>query len=207
MKEVTIMPNEYWVPIEGYEGWYEVSDQGRVRSVDRVVTFKNGKGSRFYKGQILKFRYHNGYAMVNLNKNKKMREHYVHRLVIENFTLHPKHRKWVNHKDGNKKNNRLSNLEWCTPKENNDHAIKHDLRNNNISGLLRTNDTKKKQVALIRYGEIAHIEPSALDMAKYLIKKKKLVGIPVDKARYAIRYACQSGRVYQNMRFEYYKAS
>lgn len=89
MKEVTIMPNEYWVPIEGYEGWYEVSDQGRVRSVDRVVTFKNGKGSRFYKGQILKFRYHNGYAMVNLNKNKKMREHYVHRLVIENFTLHP----------------------------------------------------------------------------------------------------------------------
>lgn len=83
------MPNEYWVPIEGYDGWYEVSDQGHVRSVDRVVTFKNGKGSRFYKGQILKFRYHNGYAMVNLHKNKKMKEYYVHRLVIENFTLHP----------------------------------------------------------------------------------------------------------------------
>jgi hypothetical protein len=202
-----IIPKEYWVPIDGYEGWYEVSDQGRVRSVDRVVKFKNGKGSRAYKGQILKFRYHNGYAMVNLNKNKKMREHYVHRLVIENFTLHPKHKKWVNHKDGRKWNNKLSNLEWCTPKENSDHAIKHDLRNNNIEGLLASNNTRKKQVALIHYGEVVHLEPSALDMAKYLIKKEKITITNVDKVRYAIRYACQSGSLYQNMRFEYYKAS
>ena len=202
------MPKEHWVAINGYEGWYEVSDLGRVRSIDRIVRFKNGKGSRFYKGKILKFRYHKGYAMVNLNKNKIMKEHYVHRLVIENFTLHPKYKKWVNHKDGRKYNNRLSNLEWCTPKENNDHAIKHNLRNNNnIAGILAANNNKKKQVALIQYGEIVHLESSALDMANYLINMNKLTNVTLDQARYAIRYACQSGRIYQNMRFEYYKAS
>lgn len=201
------MSREHWVPIDGYEGWYEVSDKGRVRSVDRWITSKNEDKPRFYKGKILKFRYHNGYAMVNLNKNKKMKEFYVHRLVIENFTLHPKHKKWVNHKDGRKWNNELSNLEWCTPKENSDHAIAHNLRNNNIEGLLKHSAKRKKQVAFIRYGAIVHLEDCAEDMAKYLARKHIISEDTVEKARWAIRYACQSGTAYKHINFEYYKAS
>lgn len=201
------MSREHWVPIDGYEGWYEISDKGRVRSVDRWITSKNEDKPRFYKGQIMKFRYHNGYTMVNLNKNKKMKEFYVHRLVIENFTLHPKHKKWVNHKDGRKWNNELSNLEWCTPKENNDHAIAYNLRNNNIEGLLKHSTKRKKQVAFIRYGAIIHLEDCAEDMAKYLARKHIISEDIVEKARWAIRYACQSGATYKHMNFEYYKAS
>lgn len=197
---------EHWVPITGYEGWYEVSDEGRVRSVDRIVYFKNGH-SRFYKGQIMKFRYHNGYAMVNLNKNKKMKEFYVHRLVIENFTLHPRNKKWVNHIDGDKSNNKLVNLEWCTPKENNDHAIKHELLVVNIDGLLRHSESRKRQVILIMYGGIYHIEPSAQDMAKFMVKHKLIKNTPAESVRWGIRAACQTKKPYKNFRFEYYTAA
>lgn len=193
---------ELWYPIDGYDGWYEVSNMGRVRSVDRVVHFRNDKGSRFYRGQLLKFRYHNGYAMVNLNKNKSMREYYVHRLVIENFTLHPRHRPWVNHKNGKKWDDRLENLEWCTPAENNEHACKHGLRHNNVSGILENNKRRQKPVEMRRDG-VVHTEPSALDMAKYLILHHLVPEDSVDRVRYAVRYASQSGRIYYNMSFKY----
>lgn len=81
------MGPEVWYPIEGYEGYYQVSSYGRVRSVDRTVQFRNGH-TRHYTGKVLMLRYHNGYTTVNLNKNGQLREHYVHRLVAENFLLH-----------------------------------------------------------------------------------------------------------------------
>lgn len=136
-----------------------------------------------------------------------MKEFYVHRLVIENFTLHPRHKKWVNHIDGNKTNNRLTNLEWCTPKENTDHAIRHNLKNDNINGLLKAANKRKRQVAFILYGRIYHIEPCAMDMAKYMVKHKLIRNTSPDTIRWGIRYACQTKSLYQNYRFEYFKAS
>ena len=192
---------ELWYPIEGYEGWYEVSSHGRIRSVDRVVKFKNGI-KRAYKGQLLKFRYHNGYAMVNLNKNKKMREFYVHRLVIENFKLHPVGKDWVNHINGKKWDNRVENLEWCTAKENNRHAVLTGLTAVNVSGLLELNRKKQKAVLLYTNDGNEIVKPSALDMAKYCVKHK-FSNRDVDKLRYAIRYACQSASKCDGMHFKY----
>ena len=194
---------EYWVPITGYEGWYEISTAGRIRSVDRVVKFKNGKGSRHYKGQILKFRYHNGYAMVNLNKNKVMKEHYVHRLVIENFTLHPKRKPWVNHKNGVKSDNSITNLEWCTPSENNIHAVKMGIRRDNVSGLLSYNNSRKRAVGMVVDDEVIYTGDCTTSLAKQLLKDHILKDASIDQAARAIQYACKSGRKYQGKSFKY----
>jgi len=114
---------EIWRPIKGYEGLYEVSNFGRVRSLDRIVENKN-KGSwrcRLTRGRVLcpgdngsKI----GYLFVNLSKNGKTREFYIHRLVAEAFVDNPNNHTIINHKDENGKNNRADNLEWCTQKYN-----------------------------------------------------------------------------------------
>lgn len=104
---------EIWRDIQGYENLYQVSNMGRVRSLDRWVNSKNGS-LRFSKGRILS---HNvdkdGYHSVILcidNKIKKMR---VHRLVCEAFLPNPNNYPIINHKDETPSNNTLENLEWC----------------------------------------------------------------------------------------------
>ena len=118
--------NEIWEWIEGYEGKYQVSNLGRVRSVDRWRA--NRSNGYIQKGQILKANLDHGYERVNLYKNGKMKHCRVHRLVAQTFLENPFGKEQVNHIDGNKRNNRLDNLEWCTPKENNQHAIDNKLK-------------------------------------------------------------------------------
>ena len=103
-----------------------MSNYGRVRSLDRIVT-QQGLGKPFHgcrKGKILKQREQNqGYMLVWLSKQGKTRKAYtVHRLVAETFISNPLCLGFVNHKDGNKKNNNAVNLEWCTKSQNSKHA-------------------------------------------------------------------------------------
>lgn len=96
-----------WKQIQ-YEANYEISEEGQVRNKETL--------------QIKSLRYSNkGYARVTLYPSGKT--YSVHRLVADAFIENPKNLPSVNHKDGNKKNNKLSNLEWCTPKQNTRHAI------------------------------------------------------------------------------------
>lgn len=115
---------EIWKDISGFEGYYQVSNLGNVRSVDRYVRSK-GKPA-LQKGVCMKLQVnHKGYYTVILHKESKPYSKIVHRLVATAFIPNPDNLPQVNHKDTNKKNNEVSNLEWCTNQENQDHAKAH----------------------------------------------------------------------------------
>ena len=116
------MNNEIWKDIKDYEGLYQCSSLGKVRSLDRYVEEHSGK-KQFRKGQIIKPKLNkNGYLQLALNKNAKRKMKYVHILVAETFLENNEKLKTVNHKDGNKLNNNIDNLEWSSYSENNQHA-------------------------------------------------------------------------------------
>ena len=113
--EATCLKNEEeWKDIAGYEGYYQVSNLGNVRSLDRVVNYADGRTAK-YKGQKIAINTRpNGYLKVNLYKDHKMKNLTVHRLVAEAFIPNPIKYPVINHKDENKTNNHADNLEWCT---------------------------------------------------------------------------------------------
>lgn len=115
--QILALPAECWRWVPGYEGWYQVSTRGRVRSVGRWVTYPDGS-KHFFEGRILKpRRTKGGYLFVMLYRNGKGREFYVHRLVAMAWIDNPENKPEVNHLDETKTND-VYNLEWCTRKEN-----------------------------------------------------------------------------------------
>lgn len=118
---------EVWKPIPDYEDSYEVSNYGQVRSKDRYTPTRNGEV--FKKGVIKTLKEDkDGYFKVCLSKNSKKKSFFVHRLVALTFIENPNNYPVVNHKDGNKQNNKVENLEWCTRSENDKHAYRIGLR-------------------------------------------------------------------------------
>lgn len=123
------MDSEVWKPIKGYEGLYEVSNLGRVKSLERKVKAKNKYGTvdRTVTEKILKYSInHKGYYLVKIC-NQVNKSFLVHRLVAEAFIDNPENKLQVNHINGDKKDNRVCNLEWCTNNENQKHAINMGL--------------------------------------------------------------------------------
>lgn len=121
--------DEKWKPIEGYEGLYEVSNLGRIKSLQRTTTLKNKGGAiytRTHKEKILAqtFDGRHYYLQVILCKNGKGKKHLVHRLVANAFIENPLMLPEVNHIDEDKTNNCAVNLEWCTHKYNNNYGKK-----------------------------------------------------------------------------------
>lgn len=114
---------EEWKDIAEYESYYQVSDIGRVKRKDT--------------GKILKNNIRNGYEYVTLCVNGQRKKFYVHRLVAIAFIPNPNLYEQVNHKDGNKSNNKVSNLEWCTQKENLLHAFRTGLNTPTTKNLVR----------------------------------------------------------------------
>lgn len=134
---------EVWKAVEGYEDAYKVSNYGRVKSVDgRTTVDKNGNVKK-YKSVELKFRCKSDdkYPRVMLSKKAKREDFFVHTLVARGFIPEVPGKPFVNHKDGNKHNNHVSNLEWCTSAENNIHAVETGLNNNRHKVVLICKDT------------------------------------------------------------------
>lgn len=125
---------EIWKDIEGYEGLYQISNLGRVKSLERWVTANWGKtkklSKQLIKEKIRKISYNsNGYALVVLAKQGKNKTYLLHRLVASAFVDNPNNLTIVNHKDENPSNNRYDNLEWCDYTYNNTYRDIHLKRN------------------------------------------------------------------------------
>lgn len=116
---------EMWKDIKGYEGLYQVSNLGRVKSLPK----RKGKGKGYLTKEIIlkpkidKY----GYEAVCLRRDNANHHATVHRLVATMFCENPMLKETVNHIDGNKLNNNFNNLEWCTSRENTRHAFKNNL--------------------------------------------------------------------------------
>lgn len=120
---------EKWREVLGYEGLYKVSNLGRIKSRNKLkVQQDNGRG----------------YLVVHLNKNGKPKWHLVHRLVAQAFIDNPQNKPTVNHKDGDRTNNKAINLEWATYSENNSHSYRSNGRKSAVA----------KPIYLVETGEI-----------------------------------------------------
>jgi hypothetical protein len=160
---------EIWKDIEGYVGFYQVSNFGRVKSVERESW--NGKSFFLKEERILKATpNHNGYPSVALCKNSKYKRLLVHRLVAKHFVENPNSHPIVNHKDEVKTNNHVANLEWCTYKYNLDYSSvnkKVALHPNYIESRKKVSILLSKKVKgiNIKTGEIVYFK-SALSAEK-----------------------------------------
>ena len=136
------MNKEIWKDIKDYENEYQISNYGKIRSlrcwtghiyITRNKILNPSKNTK-------------GYLQVQLCKNGRRKQCLVHRIVAETFILKPnEEQNVVNHIDGNKLNNNVNNLEWCTQKQNIQHAIKNELFNPKKQGDLRYKTIKKER--------------------------------------------------------------
>jgi len=116
--------NEIWHPCAGYETHYEVSNLGNVRSIERMVLHEEG-GLKRNPSKVLKHgKGSNGYLTVSFSVDSVKSNHSVHCLVARAFMPNETNKPQVNHKDGNKHNNHIDNLEWVTRSENSLHAYR-----------------------------------------------------------------------------------
>ena len=121
--------DEIWKDVVGYEGMYEISSFGRVRSVERKVARPDGNGDlKIYQRELLLQPTPKGYLRVQISRDGYRKNCMVHRLAATAFIPNPENKAEVNHRDGNKKNNNISNLEWATASENQTHAYETGLK-------------------------------------------------------------------------------
>lgn len=118
---------ERWKDIPGYEGYYKISDFGRVKSLQRKVPFKGR--TLTVRARVRKLQYDSdGYIILVLSKHNSTKTIKVHRVVATVFKTNKRNLPIVNHLDGNKSNNYYKNLQWATESDNQQHALELGLR-------------------------------------------------------------------------------
>lgn len=161
---------EVWKPIKGYEGLYEVSNLGNIRSLDKVVMcVRNGKElGVLHKGKVLKpSKRQHGYLGVMLygrggHKTRGFKTFSIHRLVAEAFIPNPDRLPEVNHIDEDKTNNAVTNLEWMSHVDNTNYGTTQQRRSQKIR-----NNSKSKPIAqYTRNGELVKVYPSLGEMRR-----------------------------------------
>lgn len=134
------MKDEIWKDCKHYEGLYQVSNYGRVKSLERDIVYKDGRKRHVKEHFLIQRVSYNGYLYVGLSKYGKFKQEKVHRLVAMAFISNPDNKPHINHIDEDKQNNYVDNLEWVTSKENNNYGN----HNEKISiALKQTNKNKR----------------------------------------------------------------
>ena len=183
------LSDEEWRAVVGYEGHYEVSDRGRLRSLDRVVKYKNGV-ERKHRGKVLKLGKHKfGYLKVELHKNGKISHTNIHRLVLEAFEGPCPDGMEACHNDGNPTNNTIENLRWGTRSENRRDAVKHGTQ----SETARTHCPRGHRLA----------DPNLMPAQKKVGKRSCLA---CSRARARVRHKVELKPFLQEVSDEYYAA-
>lgn len=134
---------EIWKDIKGYEGLYQISDRGNVKS------FKYGK-----ERKLKPCKFGNGYLIINLSINGYYNSFNIHRLVCESFLPNPENKEQVNHKNGIKSDNRLDNLEWVTRSENAKHSFDILGRKGSKSALGKFGSNHNRSIPICRYSKL-----------------------------------------------------
>lgn len=161
------LENEIWKPVKDFEGIYEVSNMGRVKSLPR-----KGSGGRDYP-KIMAGGLSNGYHSLTLCNKGKMKISQVHRLVAFAFIPNPENKKEVNHINCVKTDNRLENLEWVTPSENILHGLRNGIMNTAKGSQKKNAKFTEEEVRLIKIrlkkGEIGYRMAKELGVSKEII--------------------------------------
>jgi hypothetical protein len=119
------IPGEIWLDIKGWEGMYQVSNKGRIKSLPRRIYGGRGVGQSRVNPEMIRriLKLPSGYISVTFGLNQKQFTNTAHRVVALTFIPNPENKRYVNHKDGIKHHNYVENLEWATPSENAKHAF------------------------------------------------------------------------------------
>lgn len=151
------MKIEQWKFIPGFEGLYMVSNFGRAKSLDRI-TYDNRK----IKGTILTPVKRKGYLYVHLRNGSISKHFSVHRLVAMAFIPNPDNLPQVNHRNENKTDNRVENLEWCSCSYN----LNYGTRNKKVGSKLRNNKRSKRIIQYTLDGEVVNVYPSLSEIGR-----------------------------------------
>ena len=182
-KSIEDIPEEEWIDIKGYEGLYQVSNMGRVKSLERKYFSVRYNCEKVWKAKIIGYKQPNGYVCVELFKNEKSKYFRVHRLVAEAFIPNPLNKTTVDHINTIRHDNRVSNLRWFTQEEQlteneitKERMKKTSAKNGRKIGkenIVKAYNACKKKVLCVTTGKVFNSASEAADF--YNIKNKTAV--------------------------------
>ena len=185
--------NEVWKPVKGYEGLYEISDLGNLRSLDRYVMCDNEY--RLFKGKPKKPHLTpKGYLTIFLFKNGQGKHYFMHRLVAEAFIPNPNDLPFIDHINTVKDDNRVENLRWCTQKENCNNPIsrqklKESKRQSMTPEIIeKAKATRAANIAKRPYDYIMGVGRNGEPLFfRSINEASEYLGVPIDSLRYIMK--------------------